>query len=332
VDQAVRQGYILTPYFAEQLPVFEKQPQGMRFYFEEMVKGIDPAHETARLSQVTFDKGQQVRVAKQVTIALPAPVLSPSAKTLEKAEDLYSDRKLDGAKELYLKSLEQQGSPQEHAQAWYGLARISVLGNQPDAAVKLFQKTLEASPDNQTKAWSYVYLARLARAAGEPQQAAKFYKAGRGWPWKAPLIAHAKPPRLNQRTFRKTRRIIHETFCCTCTLPRRRIDSARPGAKGGPSTETQAEAQAVQAMLQAQDPDARVQAADALVTKFANTDFKSLAFYIEADAYQQKNDTAKAIVFGEQALQVDPNNFDASALLANVLASSTRDNRPRQRR
>jgi len=78
-------------------------------------------------------------------------------------------------------------------------------------------------------------------------------------------------------------------------------------------------------MLQAQDPDGRIQAADALVTKFANSDFKSLAFYVEADAYQQKNDNAKAIVFGEQALETDANNFDAAVLLANVLASTTRD-------
>jgi tetratricopeptide (TPR) repeat protein len=92
-----------------------------------------------------------------------------------------------------------------------------------------------------------------------------------------------------------------------------------------PRPKTQAEAQAVQAMLQAQDPDARIKAADDLVTKFGKTDFKSLAFYVEADAYQQKNDNAKTIVFAEQALAADPMNFDAEVLLANVLASSTRD-------
>ena len=57
----------------------------------------------------------------------PEPQLSPSGATLEKAEDVYLARNLDAAKELYLKSLEQQGSPAEHAQAWYGLARVAVL-------------------------------------------------------------------------------------------------------------------------------------------------------------------------------------------------------------
>ena len=117
-----------------------------------------------------------VRVAKQIVTEAPAPVLSPSAATLEKAEDLYLKRSLDDAKQLYLKSLEQQGSPAEHAQAWYGLARIAVLQNQPENAIKLFEKTLGASPDGQTKAWTLVYLARLSKAANDSERAAKFYQ------------------------------------------------------------------------------------------------------------------------------------------------------------
>ena len=176
IAQAARQGYILAPFFAEQLPVFEKQDQGLRFYAEDILNNLDVRREMARAKTIRFDAAPLARQAKQVTTAAPAPVLSPSAQTLEKAEDLYTARKLDDAKQLYLKALEQQGSDEEHAQAWYGLARISVLQNQPDEAVKLFEKTLTASPDPQTKAWTHVYLARLARAAGDPEAAAKSYK------------------------------------------------------------------------------------------------------------------------------------------------------------
>jgi len=176
IQQATKQGYILTSYFAEQLPVFEKQPQGMRYYIEDMVATIDLKRETARAKTVKFDAAPLARSARQVTVATPAPVLSPSGQTLEKAEDLYTARDLEKAKTLYLKSLEQNGAPEEHAQAWYGLARISVLQNQPDAAVKLFEKTIDASPDPPTKAWSYVYLARLSKAGGDPEAAAKYYQ------------------------------------------------------------------------------------------------------------------------------------------------------------
>jgi tetratricopeptide (TPR) repeat protein len=176
VGQAARQGFILTPYFAERLPAFENQPEGFRIYFEEMVNAIDLNRESARIAQITFDKAPLQRLAKTVNIATPEPELSASAKTIEQAEDLYGQRSLEPAKQLYLKALEQQGSTAEHAQAWYGLARISVLQNQPDAAVRLFRKTLDSGADDQTQAWSYVYLARLARAAGEPGEAAKFYQ------------------------------------------------------------------------------------------------------------------------------------------------------------
>ncbi|HTA40865.1 MAG TPA: tetratricopeptide repeat protein [Bryobacteraceae bacterium] len=176
IDRAARQGYVLAPFFAEQLPVFEKQEQGMRYYFEEMVKAIDLKRESARIASIKFDSAPLVRAGKQVSVAAPEPQLSPSGATLEKAEDLYLKRSLEDAKQLYLKSLEQTGSPAEHAQAWYGLARIAVLQNDPDAAVKLFEKTLGGSPDGQTKAWSLVYLARLAKVAGDPERAGKFYQ------------------------------------------------------------------------------------------------------------------------------------------------------------
>jgi tetratricopeptide (TPR) repeat protein len=175
IDQAARQGYILAPFFAEQLPIFEKQQQGMRFYLEDMITAIDLRRENKRIAGMKFDAAPLVRLGKQVPVATPEPKLSPSGETLEKADDLYKKRSLDDAKQLYLKSLEQSGSADEHAQAWYGLARIAVLQNEKDAAVKLFEKTLGASPDDQTKAWSLVYLARLSTAAGDPARAAKFY-------------------------------------------------------------------------------------------------------------------------------------------------------------
>jgi tetratricopeptide (TPR) repeat protein len=174
IQQAMRQGYVLTEFFSEQLPAFEQQQQGMRFYAEDMVNAIDLKNETARISAVKFDSGQLQRKARQVTVA--GPELSPSARMLEEAETLYSGKQFEKSRDLFLKSLEQKGLPEEHAQAWYGLARIAALQNQPDAAVKLFEKALGAQPDAFTKAWSYVYLARLSKAANDPERAAKYYQ------------------------------------------------------------------------------------------------------------------------------------------------------------
>ena len=174
VPQAMRQGYVLAEFFSEQLPVFEQQQQGMRFYAEDMVNAIDLKRETARIAGVKFDSGQLQRKAQQVAVA--GPEMSASAKVLEEAETLYKAKSFDRSRDQFLKSLEQIGSAEEHAQAWYGLARIAAQQRQPDAAVKLFEKTLGASPDPFTRAWTYVYLARLSKAADDPARAAKYYQ------------------------------------------------------------------------------------------------------------------------------------------------------------
>jgi tetratricopeptide (TPR) repeat protein len=107
----------------------------------------------------------------------------------------------------------------------------------------------------------------------------------------------------------------------TAAFAQKKADSKGPGPK------SQAEAQAVNAVIQSQSqtPDDVIKASDALVSKFADTAYKSFALELEAEAYQKKNDNAKAIVYGEQALQADAKNYDADNLLANIIAATTRD-------
>src|SRR5205807_2355846 len=116
VTQAMREGYILTAVFAEQLPVYEKQEQAMRFYYPELIKAIDLKREEARLAQIEFVSQAPVRAIK-----LPAPPEPQGVyKTLEEAEQLYSDRNLEPARERFLKVLEQTSDKTVHAQAYYG--------------------------------------------------------------------------------------------------------------------------------------------------------------------------------------------------------------------
>lgn len=96
-------------------------------------------------------------------------------------------------------------------------------------------------------------------------------------------------------------------------------------AKPAPKV-SKAEGAAINAMLQAQDPDSRIKAADELITKFADTSYKSLALYLEAESYLMKNDSDKAIVFGEQAVEADAKNYQALVLLAKTYASTTHMN------
>jgi tetratricopeptide (TPR) repeat protein len=96
-------------------------------------------------------------------------------------------------------------------------------------------------------------------------------------------------------------------------------------AQKPPAPKSKSELEAIQAMLTAQDPDARIKAAETLLTKYADTDFKALALYVEATAYQQKNDYEKMIVYAEQAVQTDPKQYAALLMLAKGIAQRTRE-------
>ena len=177
VDEALRQGYILAPFFSEQLNVFEKQPQAMRLFFPEMVKRLDVVREDQRLSKVQFDEHAKVRAAKLVEAQPRAPAPSPAEKAIEEADKLYSAKDYDRAKASYLRVLEITTEKSIHARAYYGLARIAVLEKDPEMGERLFQKVLDSGPDPWVMAWTQVYLGRLSDMAGNRDEAAKHYQS-----------------------------------------------------------------------------------------------------------------------------------------------------------
>jgi tetratricopeptide (TPR) repeat protein len=177
VEQALKDGFILTPHFAEQLPAYEKQEQSMRYYLVEMINAIDLKREERRLESVGFAETRAVRKAKAVAPERKATEPAGAVKTLDQAEELYGGRELGKAKEAYLRALKETDEKPLHAKAYYGLARIAALEKDPELAERLFRQALECGPDGFTKAWTHVYLGRLAEAAGERERAAGEYKA-----------------------------------------------------------------------------------------------------------------------------------------------------------
>ena len=97
-------------------------------------------------------------------------------------------------------------------------------------------------------------------------------------------------------------------------------------AQKQPQPKSQKEVEAIQAMFGAQDPDARIKAADALMTKFADTEFKSLAMYLTAASYEQKNDFEKMVFWCERTLQADTKNYPCMLMLAGGIAKRAREN------
>jgi tetratricopeptide (TPR) repeat protein len=94
-----------------------------------------------------------------------------------------------------------------------------------------------------------------------------------------------------------------------------------------PAPKSKDELAALQALVNARsNPDATIKAAEELITKFADTDFKDMALFSEAGAYEQKRDVDKAQTYAERALEANPKYFQASLMLAELLAQSTREN------
>jgi tetratricopeptide (TPR) repeat protein len=85
---------------------------------------------------------------------------------------------------------------------------------------------------------------------------------------------------------------------------------------------SKAESVAVQALIasETQGPDAIIKAAEELLTKFADTQFKEVALMAEATAYQQKGDVASAELTNERILEMDPKNPQAAMQLGEVIA------------
>jgi tetratricopeptide (TPR) repeat protein len=179
IKESLAEGFILTPFFGEALPAYEKQEAAMRLYFPDMMDTLDLRKEVKRLDSVDLTVRTHKPANPQPAVS-PEPAREAAEITVDDAEKLYESRDLEKAGEVYRKALQQTDKKPIHARAYYGLARIAALQRNPELAEQLFRKTLELSPDPHTHAWSEVYLGRLAQASAAPEDAAAHYKTALG--------------------------------------------------------------------------------------------------------------------------------------------------------
>ncbi len=93
----------------------------------------------------------------------------------------------------------------------------------------------------------------------------------------------------------------------------------------GQKVKSPKEGEAVQAVLSATNPDQKIAAVDNLLSKFKDTEFKAIVLEMAGESYQQKGDSANAIVYGNRALEADPKNFQAMLLVSGQLAQITKE-------
>jgi len=103
----------------------------------------------------------------------------------------------------------------------------------------------------------------------------------------------------------------------------------------GPAVKSPAEGEAVNAVSKAVGPDSQIKAAEDLLTKFADTDFKEYALSIEARAYQERgrmkggkagqDDAIQAQIYGERALAINPHSFTMELLVGEVVENTIQE-------
>ncbi len=172
VDEAMRQGFILTAAFADLLPRYEKQQESLAINYPDLVGAIDVRKEEKRLKRIEFAQS----AAPAVTAAPQKMQIPPAEQSLEAAEGVYEQGQYEAASKLYKQVLEQTADKKLQGRAYYGLARVATHENRREAAVEFFQKTADADPDPAITAWSHVYLGRLALAKGNPNAAYQEFK------------------------------------------------------------------------------------------------------------------------------------------------------------
>ncbi|MGA2569893.1 MAG: hypothetical protein ABSF23_05190 [Terracidiphilus sp.] len=153
----MRQGYVLTQYFYEQLLSFEKDPTGLKDIIGEMVYSMDVDQQVHRARQIDFDKEADEDVLQR---SKPRQLTG-----LDLAEAKLADGDVAAAAALAQKALAQDAgtvsSTADAARAHFILARVDLMSGHPDQAVNDFQKTLATSKEQRLLAWSHIYLGRM---------------------------------------------------------------------------------------------------------------------------------------------------------------------------
>jgi len=172
VRQDMKQGFVLTQYFYEQMMLFEKDPSSLKDTIGEMVYSMDVEQQAHRARAIDFDK------------EAGGDVLTRSAPRRLAGLDLAEARLAAGdvatasalARQALAMHSDSPGSIADRARAEFILARAAILTGRPEEAIEEFQQTLASSKDPRLLSWSHIYLGRMLDLDCKREQAVAEYK------------------------------------------------------------------------------------------------------------------------------------------------------------
>jgi hypothetical protein len=188
VEDAVKQGYILTRTFYDEVVAFEKDPVGIRGAYFDFLQNVDVKKEEKAAAEVQF-----ASAAAPELVRLSRP---EERRMLVTAEKRLAAGDAKGAQELAQQALDKKIGDQ--GRALFILAEVAVANRNRDGAQDSFRKAIEASKDPTVLGWSHVYLGRILDMKEEREAALQEYRAALDTGGKLPEIKAAAERGLEQ--------------------------------------------------------------------------------------------------------------------------------------
>ncbi|MGB0024574.1 MAG: hypothetical protein WBP65_22360, partial [Candidatus Sulfotelmatobacter sp.] len=188
VDDAVKQGYILTRTFYDTVVAFEKDPAGIRNAYGDFLVNIDVKKEEKAAAEVQF--------ASKTSPELVQLSRPEERRMLFAAEKRLAAGDPKGAQELAQQALDKKIGDQ--GRALFILAEVAVANKNRDGAQDNFQKAIEATRDPKVVGWSHVYLGRILDMKEDREAALQEYRAALNSAGQLPEIKAAAERGLEQ--------------------------------------------------------------------------------------------------------------------------------------
>ena len=188
VDDAVKQGYILTRTFYDDVVAFEKDPVGIRGVYGDFLDNVDLKKEQRAAAEVQF---ASATAPELVRLSRPE-----ERRMLVTAEKRLAAGDAKGAQELAQQALDKKIGDQ--GRALFILAEVAVANKNRDGAQDSFKRAIEASKDPTVVGWSHVYLGRILDMKEEREAALQEYRAALDSGGKLPEIKAAAERGIEQ--------------------------------------------------------------------------------------------------------------------------------------
>jgi len=151
IEEADKEGYVLTRYFYDALGRFDKDPTGMRNAYADLVGSIEVGKEKKRASLIEFS-GEAAPELLHLAGAHSAHLLLNAERRLAAGDP-------ETAQKLAQQALDEQ--EEDSGRALFILAEVATANRDMDGARTYFERALQSAREPKVIAWSHIYLGRI---------------------------------------------------------------------------------------------------------------------------------------------------------------------------